>query len=91
MRQYELVLVMRPSLTEDKRKKLIDSVKTWLKDVKFLKEEALGQKPLAYQINRETSGYYYYLSFEGKKVSEDLEKRILAQESVVRHLLVRTK
>ena len=49
MRTYELVLVMKPSVKEADRKKLLEQVKGWLGTVKVTKEEDWGQKALAYQ------------------------------------------
>ncbi|MCL5438718.1 MAG: 30S ribosomal protein S6 [Patescibacteria group bacterium] len=91
MRLYELVFVVRPSLTEDKRKKIVDFVKDLLKDAKFTKEETMGQKALAYKIKRENSGFFYYMIFEMASIPLDLEKKLLAQENIIRHLLIRNK
>ncbi|MDO8657771.1 MAG: 30S ribosomal protein S6 [Candidatus Levybacteria bacterium] len=92
MRAYELVLVIKSSLSEAQRKKLLDSIKLWLKDLKIAKEDDWGQKTLSYKIKKETSGYFAVLHLEGENpVVQDLEKRILGQENVLRHLLIRTK
>ncbi|MCL5432686.1 MAG: 30S ribosomal protein S6 [Patescibacteria group bacterium] len=91
MRIYELAFIVRPSLTEDKRKKIVDFVKDLLKDAKFTKEDSIGQKALAYKIKRENSGFYYYMVFETNSVPLDLEKKLLAQENIIRHLLIRKK
>lgn len=89
---YELVLVIRPSLVEVKRKKLLETVKSWIKDVKITKEEEWGQKVMSYVIKRETSGYYVDWQFEGEdSVPSDFEKRILGQDDILRHLLIRKK
>lgn len=92
MRKYELALVLRSSLADAQRKKLLETVKSWLKDVKIDKEEDWGQKPLSYPIKRETSGFYTLLRMEsGNSVPLDLEKKIIANDNILRHLLVRTK
>lgn len=91
MRLYELVLVLKSSLSETERKKLIDLIKSWFSDLKFAKEEDWGQKVLAYPIKRELSGSYLCFQLEGESVSSDLEKRLLSNEQVLRHLLVRKK
>jgi len=100
MRLYELVLVLRPSLKEADRKKLLTTIKEWLKDVKIKKEDDWGQKPLAYAIDHEESGHYYMLAIEadpepggsGKGgVPADFEQRITRQDNVIRHLMLRTK
>lgn len=90
MRNYQLVLVLRPSLKDADRKKLTDNVKGWLKDAKITKEEEWGQKPLAYKIDKELSGYYLNLLFETEVVPSGLEKNLLAQENILRHLLLKT-
>lgn len=92
MRLYELILILKSSLSEDKRKKLIETLKSWLKDAKVAKENAWGQKTLAYKIKKELTGYYYSLSLEVKDVlPSDLEKRIQNHEDIIRHLLLRKK
>lgn len=92
MRLYELVVVLRSSLSDSERKKLVDSVKGFLKDMKITKEEEWGQKPLAYPIKRENAGYYYAFSMETEKsIPTDFEQRLLRNEQVLRHLVIRTK
>lgn len=91
MRVYELVLVLKSSLSEKEREKLIDTIKSWLKDVKVAKEEVWGQKPLAYKIKRELAGFYHKMDLELESVPSDFEKRLLTHESVLRHLLLRKK
>ncbi|MDP3987701.1 MAG: 30S ribosomal protein S6 [Candidatus Levybacteria bacterium] len=91
MRIYELALVLRNSLPEDKRKKIIDTIKSWAKELKAAKEESIGEKNFSYPIKKEKSGFYYVLSLEGDNISVDFEKRILMQDEVLRHLLVRIK
>lgn len=92
MRAYDLVLVMKTSLDEKSRKKLLEDVKSWMKDVKVAGEAEWGQKPLAYKIKREVAGIYQQLKLETEKViPADFEKRLQNNENILRHLLVRTK
>lgn len=92
MRLYELVVVLRTSLSEADRKKVLDQVKAWLGDVKVAKEEDWGQKPLAYKIKKEAAGVYHKMDLETEKViPADFETRLLRNDSVLRHLLLRTK
>jgi ribosomal protein S6 len=100
MRKYELVLVLRPSLKEADRKKLLDTVKEQLGKVKIAAENDWGQKALAYTIKKEDAGYYLQLMLEAAdpKGSEqqdvipaDFETRLIRNDSVLRHLLLRTK
>jgi len=91
MRTYELVVVMRPSLKEADRKKLFDTIKEWLGEMKVAKTEDWGQKPLAYVIKKESAGYYHFWQLEGETVPEGFEQKILRNESIIRHLMLRTK
>lgn len=91
MRTYELVIVVKPSLSEKERETFLGTVKSWLKGVKVTKEEDLGSKALAYKIGKELTGHYVNLHLEAESVTADLEKRLLENESVLRHLLIRTK
>lgn len=91
MRLYELVLVVRPSIKEADRKKLLDTIKDWLKDVKINKENDWGQKPLAYSIKKEVAGHYYQLMLEGEAIAKDFETRLVRNEHILRHLMLRTK
>lgn len=91
MRTYELVVVLRPSIKEADRKKIVETLKSLLKDMKVSKEEDWGQKPLAYTIKREEAGYYYMWNLEGENIPAGFEQRILQNDSIIRHLLLRTK
>ena len=100
MRLYELVVILRGSLSEVQRKKILERIKDWLKpaspsqggEVKITKEEQWGQKPLAYKIKRELAGVYHLFHLEGEKgLSRDFEKKMVESEEIIRHLLIRKK
>lgn len=92
MRTYELTLVIRPSVKEADRKKLLETVKEWLgKEVKVAKENDWGQKALAYPIKKEDAGYYLMWELEGEGYPSDFEQRLIRNDSVLRHLMLRTK
>jgi ribosomal protein S6 len=91
MRSYELILVVKTSLTDTLRKKLVTSVRNLLKDLKITKENEVGQKTLAYKIKKETNGFYFDFTLEGETVPADFEKKLLENDDILRHLLLRTK
>lgn len=92
MRSYELVVVLRPSLKDAEKKKLIDGVKANLSGMKIVKEEEWGQKPLAYTIKKEVAGYYVQLKLETEEtIPAGFEQKLLNNDSVLRHLLLRIK
>lgn len=92
MKNYQLVVVLKTSLDQANRKKLLETIKTWLKGAKFTKEEEWGEKVLSYVIKRENSGFYINYLFEIKEeFAKDAEKKLIANDNVLRHLLLRTK
>lgn len=92
MREYELVMVLKSSLSEEKRKKVFETVKKWLGEIKVSKEDNWGLKPLTYKIKKETSGFFSVLSLQAKEIiPSDFEKKLLGIEDVIRHLLIRKK
>lgn len=91
MRSYELILVTKTSLSDTVRKKLIDGIKTLLKDLKIVKENEIGQKSLAYKIKKESNGFYWDFALEGETIPFNFEKKLLENDNILRHLLLRTK
>lgn len=90
MQSYRLVLVLKPSTSDSEKKKFFDSLKTWLKDLKVIKENEWGQKTLAYSINKENSGFFTELVLEGEGViPSDFEKKLITADGVLRHLLLK--
>lgn len=91
MRKYELVVILRNSLSESERKKSIDTIKGWIKNITVEKEDAWGEKAFAYPVKKERSGYYYVFLLEGEAIPSDFEKKLYGNDSVLRHLVIRTK
>ena len=91
MRTYELVVVVKSSVKEADRKTLLDQIKGWLGVVKVSKEEDWGQKALAYPIKKEDTGHYFQFFLEGETFPKDFETRLLQNNNILRHLLLRTK
>lgn len=92
MRVYELILVLKTSLSEANRKKLLETIKSFLPELKIVKEDEWGQKPLAYSIKKEIAGYYLNWVFElESELPKDFEKKLITNDNVLRHLLLRKK
>lgn len=91
MRAYELILIAKGSLADILRKKLVISVKNLLKDLKITEEKEIGKKTLAYRIKKETSGFYFDFFLEGETIPQGFEKKLLENENILRHLLLRIK
>ena len=66
MRQYELMMIVNPSLTDAERSELITSVEAELAhaNAKVLTNDHPGERDLAYRIHGSKTGYYLLYSLE---------------------------
>lgn len=88
---YNLTLVLKSSLKEGDRKKVIEQIKSLLGKAKITEKE-WGQKALAYPIKKEVSGLFLSWAIEAEEVIPmDFEKKLLNNADVLRHLLLRSK
>ena len=88
------MFIVRPDMEEAEIKKTADAMKKVLTDekAKISSEKAMGQRELAYEINKFKTGYYYLFVVEAtaEAVSEfDRVARI--NESLLRHIVVKTE
>lgn len=90
MRNYKLVVVLKGDLTKEKKKKMLESIETWAgaTDTKITE---LGEKKLAYTIKREKKGDYLEMNFNSDKIDTGFEKRLINQDDILRHLMLRVK
>ena len=60
MSKYEIMFIVRPDMEEAEIRKTAEDMKKVLTDKKanILEEKALGQRELAYEINKFKTGYY---------------------------------
>lgn len=74
MKTYELMTIAKASLTDQGAKDLSNQVQEHVKSLggKILKQDFWGKRKLAYEIKKNTDGYYDVLSFELE--SEALDK-----------------
>ena len=90
MRSYDVALVLRASSTSTQKEKLIDAIKKWLGSAKVVKVDEWGKKKLSYPIKKESEGIYVILSVESdESLKGDFEKRMLMEEAILRHLVLR--
>ena len=86
---YQLILVLKSSLKDADQKKLVEAIKSQLAKAKIT-EKTWGQKALAYPIKKEVSGLFLNWNIElDSVVSADFEKKLINNDSVLRHLLLR--
>ena len=92
MNKYEMMFIVRPDMEEAAIKETAESMKKVLTDAKanILEEKAMGQRELAYEIRKFSTGYYYLFVVEATKEAEQEFNRVARiNENLLRHLVVR--
>ena len=94
MRRYELMLVLRPDLADDKSQALVDRITRQITTAggQIVKVAPWGRRRLAYPIDRHREGSYHIIHFEAPADSiVELERSLLITEESLRHLITRVE
>ena len=94
MRRYELMLVLRPDLPDDKTQAVIDRTTRSIvgSDGQIVKVAPWGRRRLAYPIGHFREGSYHIVLFEAPPESiVELERGLEITEEVLRHLVTRVE
>ena len=91
MRNYEIMFIVRPTLTEEEIKKVAKNFENVLTtngaNVTNVKE--MGQRELAYEIKDFKTGYYYVINLTASddKAIKEFDRLALISNDIVRHLI----
>jgi len=94
MRRYELMLVLRPDLTDDKVQGTLERTARAIAagGGQIVKQAPWGRRRLAYPIDHHREGSYYVILFEAPATAiSELERGLLISEEVLRHLVTRVE
>ena len=95
MRKYEIMFIVKPDVEEAEMKKIVDDMKKVLetKKAKVLDVKEMGQKDLAYEMNKYKTGYYFLFTIEteGEEATKEFDRLSLINENILRHLIVRVE
>jgi small subunit ribosomal protein S6 len=94
MRRYELMLVLRPDLPDDRTQAVLDRTTRGVAagGGQIIKVAPWGRRRLAYPIDRYREGSYHILIFEAPaEAIAELERSLLITEEVLRHLVTRAE
>ena len=92
MRRYELMLVLRPDLADDRTQAVIDRTTRAITGAggQIVKVAPWGRRRLAYPIEHHREGSYHIVLFDAPaEAIAELERGLLITEEVLRHLIVR--
>ena len=92
MRRYELMLVVRPDIPDDKSQAVVDRVTRQITAAggQIIKVAPWGRRRLAYPIDRFREGAYHIVLFAAPSGAiVELEHALHITEEVLRHLVTR--
>ena len=92
MRDYEVVYILRPSITEDEATEKLDkfhALATRLGESEVVAVDHWGVRQLAYEIEDEGQGYYVVAHFTAKPAAlAEFERIVKLDDEVLRYLVV---
>ncbi len=95
MKKYEIMFIVKPDLEEENIKKVANSMKETLEknEAKVLEVKEMGQRELAYEINKYKTGYYFLfvIEIENTTATKEFDRLALINENIIRHLIVRVE
>ena len=92
MTNYEIMFIVKPDLDEAAIKKEAENLKKVLTDrkCKINEEKAMGQKELAYEMNKYKNGYYFLYVVEAThEAISEFDRLARLNENILRHLVIR--
>ena len=95
MKKYEIMFIVKPDLEEENIKKVANSMKETLEknEAKVLEVKEMGQRELAYEINKYKTGYYFLfvIETENTTATKEFDRLALINENILRDLIVRVE
>jgi small subunit ribosomal protein S6 len=93
MNKYELALVISAKLDEEARNDVLSKAKDYITRHGGIvgETEEWGKRRLAYEIQKQTEAYYYFVQFETEdsECPNELEQRMRIMDNILRYLIVR--
>jgi small subunit ribosomal protein S6 len=90
MRRYELMLLLRPDLEDDKLQAAVEKVTRAIVNAggSLSKVSPWGKRRLAYDINRHREASYFLIHFDIEPAQvREIERGMLISEEILRHLV----
>ncbi len=94
MNKYEIMFIIRPDMQETEIGNVAKEITKVLTDKKatIVEEKAMGQKELAYEINKFKVGYYFLLTVEANNEAiSEFERLARINENLIRHLITKVE
>ena len=91
MKAYEVLYIVKPTLDDEAREAVLDSIKNIITEAKGEVGEidVWGSRKLAYSIEKFRDGVYTLVNFKADvEFPKELDRRLKISEDVIRHVIV---
>lgn len=92
MNKYEMMFIVKTTIEEETVKNVAEELKSIITSMNgsITDSKDLGQKKLAYAINKETTGFYFVVNFDANnEIITELDRKAKINENVIRHMIIR--
>ena len=91
MNKYVIMFILK-SNEEEAIKSEVSNLKAIITDMngEITNEKEMGNRKLAYPINKELNGYYYVMNVNANnEIVAEFDRKAKINENVIRHLIIR--
>ena len=92
MRDYEVLYILRPDMSEEEYTAAVEKFNALIQanGGEVVKTDIWGKRKLAYEIEKLHDGYYVLVNFRsGTDVPAELERNFRISDEVIRYLVVK--
>ena len=92
MSKYELCLVVNAKIEDEAREAVVEKAKGYITRYEgtVTEVEEWGKKKLAYEIQKMSEGFYYFIQFEADaQCPAEVERHVRIMDNVLRYLIVK--
>lgn len=92
MNKYEIMFIVKTDIDEKTQKDIVESFEKLLKGMKakIINTKDMGQKKLAYPINKQLRGNYYVFNVEATaEAVKEFDRKAKIDENILRHIVIR--
>lgn len=92
MNKYEIMFIVRTDIDEKTAKDTVKTFEKVLTDMKskIVNTKDMGQKKLAYPINKQVRGNYYVFNVEASVAAiNEFDRKAKIDENILRHIVIR--
>ena len=92
MDKYEIMFIVKTTLEEKAVKETVESLNKVINDMKgkITSSKDMGQRELAYPINKEVSGFYYVITVEASHDAiKEFDRKARLNENIIRHQIIK--